>query len=148
MRAWVLGLLGIGIGGVLIATSAKKASAQTKPAGPTPTGPLPPVPTPTSDVPSFPTPPTPTEQRALVTCAYSQFDWNSFWIQTDWYQVGGASGFYYGGNDPPSLDFLGGASVLGNPQMALMTGDGAVWYYDNGWHPAPPLAAEYCSGGR
>lgn len=94
------------------------------------------------------TPPEPpSSTRAVPSQPITSTLFQTWWEQTEFGQAG-VPGFWINEfHDPPSgLDFIGPFPIIGlqpNPNVAIATNDGALWYWDNGWHPAPKLSEMY-----
>lgn len=125
-------------GGALIFTSAKATAKKKKVEEAYDLG----LDKPDDTTPPFP----PAVERAVPTYEITQTLFNEWWQQTE-YGLEGDPGFWIKEfEDPPSgLDWIGPFPFLqfGNPDVAIATNDGALWYWDNGWHPAPKLADDY-----
>lgn len=85
----------------------------------------------------------PAMSRAIPANPIDHQSFNAWWYQTGWAETG-VMGFWTDITSP----LEGTEWVLPgiNPSyndVILATNDGALWYHDNGWHPAPLLAQDY-----
>lgn len=81
--------------------------------------------------------------RAIPENPINQTTFTQWWAQTAFGQ-GGVPGVWTHVDQPASgFEWVAGSFFNANPNIAIATNDGALWYWDNGWHPAPLLAADY-----
>lgn len=83
----------------------------------------------------------PAASRAYPQSPINATLFNEWWQQTSWVQ-NGVMGFWVPLDGPAA----GTDWILPNSNyndVVLATQDGALWYHDNGWHPAPLLAQDY-----
>jgi len=89
------------------------------------------------------TPPEAPPGRAIPKNPINQSTFSQWWKQTEFGEAG-VPGIWTHADEPTSgLEWLGGWKFSPNPNVAIATNDGALWYWDNGWHPAPKLATDY-----
>ena len=85
----------------------------------------------------------PAMSRAYSNNPINHETFNGWWFETDWAK-NGVMGFWLPENMPAAgTDWL--LPGINYPDAVVVTSDGAFWYFDDGWHPAPLLAQDYDS---
>lgn len=83
----------------------------------------------------------PAMTRAIPSNPMNHETFNAWWLQTSWV-ANGVMGFWTNLDGPTTTP----ADLLPNTDytdVVLATNDGALWFYDDGWHPADLLAQDY-----
>lgn len=81
--------------------------------------------------------------RAVPDSPITQTLFTQWWSETSYGQAGVPGIWTHVDSPETGFEWVAGQFFGANPNMAIATNDGALWYWDNGWHPAPLLADDY-----
>lgn len=91
----------------------------------------------------LPPPPPPIPERAIPSNPINEELFSTWWYESGNPETG-VMGFWTDFENPPDgTDFLGFQIPLDYQDIVITTKDGAMWYWDTGWHPATVLVYDY-----